>query len=224
MKKMVSIALFICVLAAAQAPHLAAAVIQELSGKVEVKAPGGDWVPAEKGQRIDNATLIGTGFKAKAVIALGNSLLTVQPLTRLSLQELQELQETAGDETVVLTLQTGRVRADVNPPAGGKIDFTVRGPSATASVRGTTFEVDGTQLAVAEGRVRLTGGDRTAVYVSAGHQVTTNAATGKTPGVVETTLAELVPAAPAGVETGSTANNATVPVEPVIDIGGGITW
>jgi hypothetical protein len=113
---------------------------------------------------------------------------------------LEEIQEAEGNETVSLRLTTGRVRADVTPPAGGKTDFRVRSPSATASVRGTSFEFDGRRLAVAQGRVRFSGGDGTPVTVSAGHQVVTNPATGRTPTAVETVKVEMRPPAPVAVE------------------------
>jgi hypothetical protein len=193
-------------------------IIREVVGKVEIKAPGGDWVAAEPGQRIENATVISTGFKGTARIGLGNSILTVAPLTRLTLQEIREAQQ-GGGERVALELQTGRVRADVKPPAGGRTDFTVRSPSATASVRGTVFEFDGKELSVDEGRVRLAGGDGTGVNVSAGHSVATDPATGKTPSVAETVTAALAPPAPAGVVNGAAPSAAAPPGNGDIEVG-----
>jgi hypothetical protein len=181
------------------------AVLREFVGKVETKAPGSTaWVPAVTGQRLSNTTVISTGFKSTAAIVIGNSVIIVRPLTRLTLEELRQ---SAGTEQINLNLQTGRIRAEVSPPPGGKIDFRVRAPIATASVRGTSFEFDGTWLSVNEGRVRLTGGDGTSVYVSTGHQTATDPATGKTPGTLETIKEDLTPALPAGTEdTTSTAD------------------
>jgi hypothetical protein len=170
------------------------AYIREYTGTVEVKAPGeADWKAAEPGQQISRDTVISTGFKSTALIVLGNSTLTVRPLTRLSLEEIQNRQ---GDESVRLDLQTGRVRAEVNPPSGGKIDFTVHSPTATASVRGTTFEFNGMNLNVFEGVVHVSGGDRTGVYVGAGHRAVTDPWTGRTAGAGEMVKAELTPALP----------------------------
>jgi hypothetical protein len=175
------------------------AVIREINGTVEFKAPGAaDWSPAQQGQRITQDTVISTGFKSSALITIGNSTLSVQPLTRLSLAELVR----AGDgEKVDINLRAGRVRANVRPPAGGTTNFTVRSPSATASVRGTTFEFDGIQLSVDEGRVHVTGGDRSGTYVGAGHQVRTDIETGRTVSVVETVREELAPSIPVGVDS-----------------------
>jgi hypothetical protein len=195
------------------------AVLQGFAGKVEIKAPGADWAPAAVGQQLENETVISTGFKGSATIGIGNSVIAVGALTRLTLQEIQAGQ----NEKVSLGLQTGRIRADVTPPAGGKVDFTVRSPSATASVRGTSFEFNGRHLAVDRGRVQLTGGDGTRAFVGEGHQVTTNTMTGRTPKVEDTVKGELVPPAPAGVDLNS-APPAAPPADPKIVLDGEISW
>jgi len=125
---------------------------ESVQGTVEVKQPGGDWVPAASGMNIEKATLISTGFKSSAVVKVGGSTLQVRALTRLSLEEILAKE---GSDTVELFLQTGRVRADVKPPENGKIDFTLKTPSITASVRGTIFDLDTNNLKVDEGTVHL---------------------------------------------------------------------
>jgi hypothetical protein len=171
------------------------ASIREISGTVEVKAPGASsaWRAARIGERISKDTLISTGFKSTALIDLGNSTLTVRPLTRLSLEGLQNAQN---NESVGLYLETGRVRAEVNPPSGGKIDFSIRTPMVTASVRGTAFDFDGVNLNVEEGHVYFTGGDGIGVYVGAGHQSVSDPKTGKTTGAAELFQAELTMTGP----------------------------
>jgi hypothetical protein len=135
----------------AQAPE---AYIQELSGTVEVKFRGASgWVPAERGMRLERESLISTGLQSSAAIMIGQSKVMLRPLTRLSIEELAALPET---EQVGLFLRTGKIRAEVAPPAGGKTDFTVRGPQVTNSVRGTVFEFDTVRLRVEEGRVWFT--------------------------------------------------------------------
>jgi hypothetical protein len=190
------------------------AVIKDVVGTVEIKAPGESaWKTAAAGQQITNATAISTGFKSTALIALNNSLITVQPLTRLSLEELVEIQ---GNERVSLNLQTGRVRAAVNPPAGGKTDFTVRSPIATASVRGTSFDFDGVNLSVAEGRVQIAGGDGTPVYVAAGNEVATDPETGRTQTAAEAFAESLTPNVPVGIETGSSSSSSSASIGTLI--------
>jgi hypothetical protein len=170
------------------------ASIREISGTVEVRGPGDSgWRAARTGEQIGRDTMISTGFKSNALIALGNSTLLVRPLTRLSLEEIQNI---AGEESVDLYLHTGRVRANVNPPASCKTDFTVHAPMATASVRGTSFDFDGTNLSVDEGRVHISGGDGSGTYVGAGHQAVSNPETGKTSGAGEQMKAALTPALP----------------------------
>jgi hypothetical protein len=163
--------------------------------------------------------MISTGFKSTALIALGNSTLLVRALTRLSLEEIQNIE---GDESVSLYLQTGRVRANVNPPAGGKTDFTVRSPVATASVRGTSFEFNGENLSVDEGRVHVTGKDGSAVYVGAGHTVFSNPETGRTMGAIDTAKEEMAPALPIAA-TGSAREPAVI-TPNTIDTDFGVEW
>jgi ferric-dicitrate binding protein FerR (iron transport regulator) len=127
------------------------AYFREVEGTVEAMAPGsGVWVKAAAGDRIGRDAVISTGFRSYAVVVLGESVITVRPVTRLSLEEMAR---DGSGEQVGLYLQTGRIRAEVNPPAGARTVFTVRSPIATASVRGTSFEFDTERLRVAEGRV-----------------------------------------------------------------------
>jgi hypothetical protein len=201
------------------------AFIREINGTVEVKAAGG-WIPAERGQELRQDTVISTGFKSSALIVIGNSTLTVQPLTRLSVEELAR----AGSaEKVGLNLRAGRIRADVKPPAGGTTEFTVRSPMATASVRGTSFEFDGIRLKVEEGRVHVSGGDRSGAYVGAGHQVVTDSETGRTASAAETAREELTPALPAGIVSVSevkteAASSEITDVSSTGDIDAGFDW
>jgi hypothetical protein len=177
------------------------AYIREFSGTVEVKAPGAsEWKNAEAGVRISRDTIISTGFKSTALIVLGNSTLTVRPLTRLSLAEIQSSRE---NESVSLDLHTGRVRAEVNPPPGGKVDFTIRSPSATASVRGTKFNFNDWGLSVDEGEVHLTGGDGSGHYVGAGQRTASNPRTGSISGARETFMNQLAPFIPAAAAAGA---------------------
>jgi hypothetical protein len=157
------------------------ASIKEMTGTVELKLPdAADWIPAKTGDAVSAKTLISTGFKSFAVLAISESVITVRPLTRLSLEELTALDTT---EQVSLSLRAGRIRAEVTPPAGGKTDFTVRGPTVTASVRGTAFDFDTVNLRVSEGTVMLAssapGVPVRPVPVSAGQSSYMDTASGK---------------------------------------------
>jgi hypothetical protein len=195
---------------------LVQAVIREISGTVEVREPNAAaWTAASRGQTLARNMFISTGFKSSALIAIGNSLLTVQPLTRLSLEELTQAE---GSEKVDLNLRTGRIRANVKPPASGRTDFTIRSPTATASVRGTVFEFNGVQLRVDEGRVHLAGSSGNGTYVGTGHLARTDIETGRTLSAAETAREELAPSVPAGVDS-ARETKATIPASGNIDAG-----
>ncbi len=141
-------------------------VITEVSGTVELKKSSSQiWEPATAGSAVTADTIVSTGLKSSAVIQVGNSIVTVRPLTRLTLEELVS---SSGTETVKIGLQTGRVRAKVTPPPGGSADFSIRSPSVTASVRGTAFEMSQDSLNVSEGQVSFAGSNGFSVAVNAG--------------------------------------------------------
>jgi hypothetical protein len=215
MKKTGIVLLFLAgaVLAAAQT-----AVIRDVTGTVEIKAPGtAEWKRAAAGQELDRETLVSTGFRSTAYIAVGNSTVMVRPLTRLSLEEIAAGQ---GSEEVTLSLRAGRIRAEVVPPAGKKVKFSVRAPIATASVRGTVFEFDGIRLNVEEGRVHLSGDSITGAYIGAGHSTAVDTETGKTVPAAERVKEELAPALPAGVDSSPSSGTSTaVPVIGGLDVG-----
>jgi hypothetical protein len=207
-------------LAAAQSSD-SRAIVSEIYGTVEVKAPGQtEWTTATPGQVLERAAMISTRFKSSAIIVIGNSTLQVRPLTRLSLEELISAENA---EQIDVSLVTGRVRAEVNPPAGGKTDFTVRSPSATASVRGTVFEFDGRRLSVAEGRVYVSGSSQVGTYVSAGHKANADVQTGKILGAAENAREELIPAAPAGTNSGA-SEQAVPAIQAPSTLDVGIGW
>ena len=197
------------------------ALIRDVQGMVEVKGQGlAAWKAAEAGQVLEKASLISTGFRSTAVVMIGDSTVTVKPLTRLSLEEIAGKER---EEEVILSLRAGRVRAEVVPPAGKAIQFSIRAPIATASVRGTVFEFDGTRLSVEEGRVHLTGENVTGAYIGRGHATTVDAETGKTATAAETVKEDLVPASPAGADSVPSGTAATAaPVNGGLGIG--IEW
>lgn len=141
-------------------------VIRELTGDVELKRAGASaFVRARAGDTLAADTIVSTGFKSNAIIEVGSSSIAVRPLTRLTLAEIQSVSDT---ETVNVRLQTGRVKVDVKPAAGTRSNFTVQSPSATASVRGTSFEFDAFNLTVNEGMVAYQGGKGNGILIPAG--------------------------------------------------------
>jgi hypothetical protein len=199
----------------------AEAVIKEMTGTVELKRSGSaDWVAAKEGDRITKDTVVSTGFKSIAVIAAGNSTITVRPLTRLSLAELLTQNET---ETVNVSLNTGRIRVEVNPPAGGRANFTAQTPSSTASVRGTAFDMNTVNIQVLRGAVNYRAESGTLnrpVIVTAGQQSWIDTVTGSA--VHPITAAEAMrtlPALPGQIAVQSSGNGARLEVTGGLEMG-----
>ena len=190
-------------------------VINEFTGTVELKHAGqADFIPAKSGDTVKKDTVISTGFKSTALVSVGNTVLTVRPLTRLTLAEISA---SADSETLNINLQTGRVRVDVKPPAGTKASTTVSSPTVTASVRGTSFEFDTKKLNVLEGTVAFAGKQGGPMMVSAGStsEVRDN---GRVADPIETYAAELLPPPVAGSDSGFRSGGSVFLGEFIIEL------
>ena len=164
MKKIVCFALLLCIITLGVFSQNG--TIRELTGEVELKPAGASaFSPARAGSVVAQNTIVSTGFRSTAVIEVGSSVITVQPLTRLSLSEIQS---SSGIENIQMNLQAGRIRVDVHAPAGSKTNFSVQSPSATASVRGTSFEMDTLNLNVLTGDVAFLNNIGLGMMVSGG--------------------------------------------------------
>jgi len=173
--------------------------IRELSGTVELKNPGAaNYVPAKTGDTVNPKAMVSTGFKSIALIQVGSALLTVRPLTRLTLTEINA---SSGAETINVNLQSGRMRVDVNPPAGAKAAMSVSSPSAVASVRGTSFDFDTRNLYVNHGTVSFSGRRGAGMLVSAGSssQIKDD---GKAANPIDVINGNLLPPAIVGADSG----------------------
>jgi hypothetical protein len=150
MKRLLAILIFLVLLANGLFAQTQA-VVKEVNGKVEIKGPGATaWMPARAGQQLAKGSFISTGFNSTAVLALGASVLSVKPLTRMQLEELIAKE---GTVSTSLFLKVGKVNAEVKTTEGLKQDFTVKSPVSTAAVRGTEFEFDGLTVKVINGLV-----------------------------------------------------------------------
>ncbi len=129
------------------------AEVKSISGKVEIKVPGGRWKKAFPGMKIKKGDYVSTGFNSEAVLVLGNSQVIVKQLTRM---ELEKLVRKKGTVHTGLNLRVGMVRAKVRTSKGLKQDFRLRSPISTAAVRGTEFDYDGRNLTVYKGTVAFT--------------------------------------------------------------------
>ena len=122
-----------------------------VNGKVEFQDASGAWKALKAGDALIAGTMISTGFKSEATVKLGASILTIKPLTRMTLTQLVEKEDTVDTE---LYLEVGNVKAEVNSLNNKKNGFTVKSPVATASVRGTVFEI-GEKLVILQGSVQF---------------------------------------------------------------------
>ena len=180
-------------------------VVRELSGTVELKAKeASSFVAAKAGDQVNADTVISTGFKSTALVAVGSTLITVRPLTRLTLTEIRA---SSGTETLNLNLQAGRVRIDVNPPAGTRSATSVTSPMATASVRGTSFEFDTRNLKVNHGQVNFRGNRGFARLVNGGSSSKIKE-DGKAVAPIHIRITELSPRSPVGTDLNSGATGA----------------
>jgi hypothetical protein len=119
------------------------AEIVAVIGTVEIRRAGAEtMLTATAGMKVRNGDLVATGFRSAAQLKIGDTILIVQALTRLTLDEIISR---GGGNAAGITLRSGRIRAEVTPPSE-RTDFTIRTPSATASVRGDIYEEDGVYL------------------------------------------------------------------------------
>src|SRR6056297_3418692 len=146
------------------------AVVDELKGKVEVKVPGGTWKKARSGMEISLGTYISTGFNSKAILSLGESIVEVDALTRM---ELEELVEKEGTIDTKLHLKVGKIKAEVKSSEGLRNNFELRSPVSTAAVRGTSFEYDGHTITVDNGVVQFSNLLGQGIQVGGGEQSNT---------------------------------------------------
>jgi hypothetical protein len=145
------LAFILLFLAATMLSAQSQAIIRQMTGKVELQAaPQQVWVPAKTGMTVPLGSTISTGFNSTAVLDLGASVIQVNPLTRMRIDELVQKQ---GAVRTDLFLRVGKVKAEVKSVPGLAQDFKVKSPVSTAAVRGTGFEYDGYELYVHEGLV-----------------------------------------------------------------------
>ena len=144
-------------------------LIRELAGLVELKTPSASsFIQARVGDEVAEQTIISTGFKSSALLEVGSVFIVVRPLTRLTLTDIRTSREI---ETLNVYLHAGRVRVDLNPPAGTRASMNVVSPVAVSSVRGTSFEVDTHNLVVLSGKVSFIGSYGQRVSIIAGSSI-----------------------------------------------------
>ena len=179
------------------------AEVVSASGKVEVReTDSGPWTAVSTGMQVPVGATISTSFNASAELRIGESTVSVSQLTRI---RIDELVSEGGTDRSDLNLRVGRMSAEVRSAEGGRAEFRVRSPIATASVRGTDFEFDGVNLSVSEGIVLLANRFNEAVAVLGGEE-STAAGDGPPPTAAEQSESD----ATVTVSTGSGGGTPTV--------------
>jgi len=146
------VALLIIILLALSPVFALTGEVISVNGRVEMHDGQGIWRNVSVGDTVTAGTVISTGFRSDATIRLGASVISIRPLTRMTLNELIEKSDIVQTD---LFLEVGNIKAEVNPLNNKRNGFTVRSPVATASVRGTVFEM-GDSIDVEEGEVTCT--------------------------------------------------------------------
>ena len=142
-------------------------VITDVSGRVELRQPGGNWKTAVPGMLLTKGSYISTGFNASARLEMGETVLLVKQLTRMQLEELMEME---GLQTTRFFLRVGKVGAEIKTAEGLKHNFTIKSPISTAAVRGTKFEFNGLEVSTENGVVALINPAGRLVRVLAGEK------------------------------------------------------
>lgn len=127
------------------------AQVKNVTGKVEVQKDG-SWVPLKEGDVLAKGAMVSTGFKSSADLKINDAIVTLGPLTRMTVQQLVE--DNTIDETS-LFMDSGSVKADINRESGKRVNFKISSPVATASVRGTTLTMRGNTVTCSNGSVSV---------------------------------------------------------------------
>ena len=167
-----------------------------ISGDVMVRHSGGDFGPGFDGQVLDEGDTVRTSVDARAVLTyFEGSTVTMEPESELTIERSATLAD--GGTVVVMSQAFGRTWHVVTKLITGSSKYDVKTPAATASVRGTAFEVlsdpNATTLTTTEGTVLSNtvnpdDGRRVAVPVAAGTTL-------KQPKNEQATFAQTTPAA-----------------------------
>ena len=163
---------------AAQAQVNASAALTVYQPTASVAHKGADFTPAVTGSILQAGDSVKTDTKGRAAITLPDGTVTRLASETTVRLDSAHFTKTGSLHDVSLTQQVGRTFTNVQHLLSGAT-FDVHGKSATASVRGTKFEVymktDGTMVVkLFDGTLILTSGKGT-VTLHAGQQVTVSA-------------------------------------------------
>jgi len=153
------------------------ATVHWFRGDVSMRSRGGSFVDlTTMGTKLSEGDDISTGADGEAMLALSNgSTVNLLPNTQCNIGSL--LRQREEDAQVRVNLKIGKIAARVAKSETSVPGFSVRTPNATASVRGTVFNVQydeqsqTTTVAVEQGTVDVASNNSSRVAVSGGQQV-----------------------------------------------------
>lgn len=145
-----------------------------IEGKVEI-LEGGMWIPVEEGDIIqERGAVISTGFKSNAVVSVKGTNFTLEPLTRITIENMVAMEN---KDSTQIYIDSGSLKANVSSSDGRKVGFKVRSAVATASVRGTEFKVTSSgRLSVTQGLVSFGGSEASSAEVAKSEDNSTDVA------------------------------------------------
>ena len=110
------------------------AEVTGIEGKAQISTNGTTWAPVAVGSKIPQGATIQTGFKSSLKIKFKGSEITLDPMTRIKVDELSDKDNR---DNAVVSMKIGGLTSNVKKLEDRRAGFTVKGPAATASVRGT---------------------------------------------------------------------------------------
>jgi len=128
--------------------------VKTITGFAQVKeSANSDWRALKVGDKLQNGSVIYTGFKSSVIIQTIDATVEIKPLTQMTIASIIASENRV---TTDLKLKYGKVKADVNTNKQTQTLFKVRSANSTASVRGTSFIFGDNELIVNEGTVLFT--------------------------------------------------------------------
>jgi hypothetical protein len=195
-----TITTYLPVLSAALPTGSGLASLTDIQGLVEIQDENGNWQVATGLQALKEGTLIRTGALSSAKLTFyDNSAATLGPNTGLTIEQLDAQRPEDGFRTVLLNQWQGESSHEVQFRNDRGSLYEVLTPDGSGIARGTKFQVSVSpeqfsRIAVSEGRVDVTGSNRTVSV---------------TPGKLTTIPADEPPTAPTFTITGQGELSAT---------------
>lgn len=168
MKKFAVIMAFLSLLLAATVSADDFAKVVGTKGQCQYQV-GSEWLDIRKGDEFPAGATVSTKFNSELTLKIGASTVKVGPLSRMRIGDIDiDDSKVTGSEKVLLYVDTGTIYNDVKRKNNKALmEYRVKTPALTASVRGTKFTVSYDKVSVTEGCVGVIDmqtGDEVLVY------------------------------------------------------------